>query len=79
MTANEIAKQVPNAGSGEAITEGSRVVLRKTPSGPMVWAEEEDGLWKVFDDTAEDLSPTTPGQTAPEVARELVRRFQALP
>jgi len=76
VTAKEIAKQVPNAGSGKAIIEGAKVVLRKTESGPMVWAKEEDGVWKVFDDVGD---ATTPQQTAPEIARELVRRFSSLP
>lgn len=80
LTAKAIAAQVANAGSGGAITEGSTVVLRKkTASGPLVWAEVEDGVWKVFVDAAGKVTSTTPQQTAPEVARELVRQFNALP
>ncbi len=76
IAAEDIARQVPNAGSGSALVEEGRVVLRDT-DGRMVWAEIEDGVWKVFGggNDEEDLNPTVPLQTAPEVARALVRRF----
>lgn len=75
LTAEEIAREVPNAGSGRDLVEGGQVVLRH-PAGEMVWAAWEDGLWKVFASNEDGAS--MPPQSAREVAEALVRKHRSL-
>ncbi len=78
VTATDIAKQVPNAGSGAAIIEDRQVILRRDISGDYVWAAESpEREWEVYSSTSDAV--VVPQQSAREIAGALVREFTKLP
>lgn len=77
ISAKDISDQVPNAGTSGQLVEGHDVVIRRG-DGAMVWAGVQDEKWCIFSSET-DLVEEVKGQTAPEIARALVKAHQALP